>query len=228
MKKHRGLLLVVALLLVVVVGGVATLTYSRYLTASEGASTAKVAPWKIKVNDTNVVETKQFTGSEITWTQNDYVSDGYIAPNREGTFKIKIDPTGSKVAVDYEIQIDTADMASANKNIRITSVDVDGTVITVSDGKYSGTITLDEVSMAGGKYANINSLYYLYTGQTYWTLSPSNFNSNNTFANVGYVNSTGTLSNNSVTNANGVRPDSYLLLYLTFLVQLIMVGCRWR
>lgn len=145
MKKHRGLLLVVALLLVVVVGGVATLTYSRYLTASEGASTAKVAPWKIKVNDTNVVETKQFTGSEITWTQNDYVSDGYIAPNREGTFKIKIDPTGSKVAVDYEIQIDTADMASANKNIRITSVDVDGTVITVSDGKYSGTITLDEV-----------------------------------------------------------------------------------
>lgn len=145
MKKHRGLLLVVALLLVVVVGGVATLTYSRYLTASEGASTAKVAPWKIKVNDTNVVETKQFTGSEIIWTQNDYVSDGYIAPNREGTFKIKIDPTGSKVAVDYEIQIDTADMASANKNIRITSVDVDGTVITVSDGKYSGTITLDEV-----------------------------------------------------------------------------------
>lgn len=145
MKKHRGLLLVVALLLVVVVGGVATLTYSRYLTASEGASTAKVAPWKIKVNDTNVVETKQFTGSEITWTQNDYVSDGYIAPNREGTFKIKIDPTGSKVAVDYEIQIDTADMASANKNIRITSVDVDGTVITVSDGKYLGTITLDEV-----------------------------------------------------------------------------------
>lgn len=81
--------------------------------------------------------------------------------------------------------------------------------LTVASGKLTypiGLITLDEVSMAGGKYANMNSLYYLYTGQTYWTLSPSSFSSNNASAYVWYVISTGTLNNYWATAASGVRP----------------------
>ena len=35
-----------------------------------------------------------------------------------------------------------------------------------------GLITIDEVAMAGGGYYIANTSYYLYTGQTYWTLSP--------------------------------------------------------
>ena len=35
-----------------------------------------------------------------------------------------------------------------------------------------GLITIDEVSFAGGLDGAGNSNYYLYTGQTYWTMSP--------------------------------------------------------
>ncbi|MEI3508312.1 MAG: hypothetical protein V8R01_04220 [Bacilli bacterium] len=38
-----------------------------------------------------------------------------------------------------------------------------------------GLITADEVNMAGGKTSAQNLLYYLYSGTTYWTMSPSHF-----------------------------------------------------
>jgi len=38
-----------------------------------------------------------------------------------------------------------------------------------------GLITADEVVMAGGKYPNANSKYYLYTGHKFWTMSPKEF-----------------------------------------------------
>ena len=38
-------------------------------------------------------------------------------------------------------------------------------------------ITADEIAMAGGVYNVVNSDYYLYNGQYFWTTSPSNFGS---------------------------------------------------
>ena len=38
-----------------------------------------------------------------------------------------------------------------------------------------GLITADEASFAGGLYAASNNAYYLYTGTTYWTMSPSHY-----------------------------------------------------
>ena len=41
--------------------------------------------------------------------------------------------------------------------------------------KPVGLITVDEVNMAGGKNGFTNTLYYLYTGTDYWTMSSSHF-----------------------------------------------------
>ena len=41
--------------------------------------------------------------------------------------------------------------------------------------KSIGLITADEVNMAGGLIGSGNSLYYLYTGSAYWTMSPNIF-----------------------------------------------------
>ena len=68
-----------------------------------------------------------------------------------------------------------------------------------------GLITADEVNMAGGMTGSVNSLYYLYTGTTYWTLSPSRFNGWFSAGEVD-VNSSGALVDNDVWNAYGVRP----------------------
>ena len=57
-----------------------------------------------------------------------------------------------------------------------------------------GLITADEINMAGAdnNYTS-NSSYYLYTGQVYWTGSPSGFNSDFSYSDVYFVNSSGDL-----------------------------------
>ena len=53
-----------------------------------------------------------------------------------------------------------------------------GDEYSISNGsltKAIGLITADEVNMAGGMVGAMNSLYYLYSGTNYWTMSPSRF-----------------------------------------------------
>ena len=70
-----------------------------------------------------------------------------------------------------------------------------------------GLITADEVAYAGGVNFSNNSGYYLYTGQYYWTMSPSSFNSGNSRAYVFYVNTGGSLGPDIVGwVAPGIRP----------------------
>ena len=74
------------------------------------------------------------------------------------------------------------------------------------DLDYSvGLITADEVNMAGGINGSVNSLYYLYTGTTYWTMSPSRF-FDWFLAYEMYVRATGELAHYSTWNARGARP----------------------
>lgn len=146
MKKKRSMaVVVVVLLLVLIAGGVVTFTRSRYQSSATGSDTAKVAPWVVKVNDTDIVANNTFTADSITWAENENVSDGYIAPGRVGTFEIVIDPSGSKVAMEYEVAIDDSALDSYSQ-ISITSVKVGETVLTAdADGNYTGTISLAEV-----------------------------------------------------------------------------------
>ena len=74
-----------------------------------------------------------------------------------------------------------------------------------------GLITVDEAAFAGGVYLSVNPKYYLYTGQTYWTMSPSDFSSSNAIASAWFVDSTGFLSAYWVTTLPDVRPVINLL-----------------
>lgn len=69
-----------------------------------------------------------------------------------------------------------------------------------------GLITVDEAAFAGGAYLSANSEYYLYTGQTYWTMSPYRFRSSSASAYAWRVYSTGNLDAYWVTSSHGVRP----------------------
>ena len=69
-----------------------------------------------------------------------------------------------------------------------------------------GLITIDETAYAGGVYNVPNSLYYLYTNKTYWTMSPSDFDANNANAYVWYIFLAGRLNTYYSTPARGVRP----------------------
>ena len=66
-----------------------------------------------------------------------------------------------------------------------------------------GLVTVDEAALTGITRNNANTGSYLYTGQTYWTMSPYTFRS---YACVFYVWSDGGLNNAYVTSTYGVRP----------------------
>ena len=68
-----------------------------------------------------------------------------------------------------------------------------------------GLITIDEAAFAGGKYGSLNQSYYLYTGQTYWTMSPSRFLSWDRASHEWAV-SDGLFSPRWTSSAYGVRP----------------------
>ena len=69
-----------------------------------------------------------------------------------------------------------------------------------------GLITADEVAMAGGKSGTINSSYYLYTNQYYWSGSPDYFSSASSYAYEFFVADNGTFVARYVYNSYGARP----------------------
>ena len=82
-----------------------------------------------------------------------------------------------------------------------------------------GLITADEVAMAGGVYGSSNISYYLYTGQTYWTMTPEvvSAGGGTVSANVSLIWSSGRfgMGDETVYNTYGVRPVLNLSVDIT-------------
>lgn len=133
------------LFLLVIVGVGLTIAYARYASNATSTMAAQVAPWKVSINNNDIVSTNTFTLADVDWEEDEYIADGYIAPGREGTLNIEIDPTGSKVAMRYKLEIDESNIT--NDSIIISSVTAStGDVTKESEGVYTGTIPLDEVT----------------------------------------------------------------------------------
>ncbi len=93
-------------------------------------------------------------------------------------------------------------LTCTNQNDRFTVEDT-----TKGNGALTypvGLITADELSMGGAVYAYGNSSYYLYTGDFYWTMSPSIFSDGGAL--VWRLDYAGYFSYNSVNSPLGVRP----------------------
>ena len=67
-----------------------------------------------------------------------------------------------------------------------------------------GLITVDEIMYAGGIYNLGNTNYYLYTGQIYWTMTPTWWNSSTAY--VFIMNNNGAMNGGNVINSFAIRP----------------------
>ena len=120
-----------------------------------------------------------------------YTNTGYgITPTMYGYERVynwasqgKLDPT---------LMCETNDSFSVNKGNQKLTYPI-------------GLITADEVNMAGGMTYMANSLYYLYTGTTYWTMSPAAFLYLFHSREID-VFSSGLLNYHATSNSSGVRP----------------------
>ena len=140
--KKRDYVFLLALLVLMVIISAGTYTYARYLTTVETSSDVTIAKWNVAVKegDNELSSTQKLT---LTVNKNTNVADGKMAPGSTASGEFTIDPTGSEVAIDYEINIDTTNIT--NDKIAIKSLSVGGDELAKNgEGKYVGTISLED------------------------------------------------------------------------------------
>ena len=94
MKKRKVLAVLVALLLVV---GAGVYTYARYTYSRTGSGDVDVATWAVALKQGGSEVSDNFTLG-LTLSNNNYVVNGKIAPDRSATATLEVDLTGTEVA----------------------------------------------------------------------------------------------------------------------------------
>ncbi|HQC84151.1 MAG TPA: hypothetical protein PLB45_04730 [Bacilli bacterium] len=133
-----GIILVIALL---------TNTYALFETNGNATIDQQIGKWEIKLNGTDISKsiTEDFVIDNFLYTDSSNVEDGYIAPGRKGYFDITINPTGTNVAVRYDIKI-SPDTTSYPSNITFQIEDrTNGTAVKTASDTYSGVIPLTSI-----------------------------------------------------------------------------------
>ena len=201
--------------------------YFGYMYGKTGASTY-VETHTNTNNSTIKTYLDTWYENNIKGTPNEqYVKDNLFCNDR--SFASNNSGTGTGTSATYYRWYNFANSPNNNKMMLTCPQKNDAfTVNDTSKGNGAltygvGLVTTDEVVLAGGWRSN-NSNYYLYSGQEYWTMSPSYFGGgyafghsvlSNGYAGDSYVGSTDgarpvlNLSSEILKNGNGTASDPY-------------------
>ncbi len=106
MKKRTVIKLTLLILILIVTFLIIRSTYSKYITKADDNATLHIANWNIKLNDKDISENKDFTENmKLIFDRNDYIAENVIAPTSTGSFKVKIESTGTELPFKYDLQI---------------------------------------------------------------------------------------------------------------------------
>ena len=140
MKNKKILAVLVALFLVV---GAGVYTYARYTFTKSGEGSVSVATWNVSLTQGGSAVTDNFNLA-LTLSENNYVVDGKIAPNRTATATLVLDLTGTEVATDYEVSL--ASLTGLPDGMTVSGVTADGTALSetsTGSGVYTGSVALN-------------------------------------------------------------------------------------
>ena len=103
MKKNKKILLIVIAIVAIVMAFLGGGAYAKYMSKVSGNGVAEVANWSFKVNESS----EQIQSISLKSTANNSkLLDNKIAPGTEGNFQVKLDATGSEVAVKYAVKFE--------------------------------------------------------------------------------------------------------------------------
>lgn len=129
-------------------------SYAKYSSSASAHTETPAGAWIVKVNNTDISAENvitNFTISNLSYPNSQYVAQNKIAPGSNGYFDIVIDPTGCSTAIQYDVTLDTSELSLIN-SIRLESAalivngveDVTG-IVRTGENTYSGIIDLDDV-----------------------------------------------------------------------------------
>lgn len=155
--KRRTILKILLLILILIVAFlIIRSTYSKYITATDDDTSIHTANWNIKLNDKDILECKDFTENmQLVFDKNEYIDENVIAPTSTGSFKVKIESTGTEVPFQYELQIaEPVDSVSTYlPDFRVYSYTINGSAPIIVDSSDANIIDIVEPPVdADGKF----------------------------------------------------------------------------
>lgn len=121
-------------------------SYALFETNSSGEANSTIGKWVIKISDVLISDNQmeEFSVDNFVYETNDNIADGYIAPGRNGYFDIVLDPTGTDVAIRYDLSFDNEQTYGDNIKYSVTLLNGEETIKT-GPNTYSGIVTLDQI-----------------------------------------------------------------------------------
>ena len=122
-------------------------TYTSYESLLDGNISSPIANWIIKIDGKTITQTEEVAGikiDDIIWKSHG-TRDGKVAPGSFGVMNISIDPSGSDVAIYYELEVIDKSIDDT-KFLRITNIYFDNSELIKTDvNKYVGVLSLDDI-----------------------------------------------------------------------------------
>ena len=123
-------------------------SYALLQTISSGSAEPKTGSWTIKINEKNISNgiTETFTLNNVIYDEsNENIENGYIAPGKSGYFDIVLDPSGTDVAISYEINVRLDECAYPNNiKLSVENTSTDGGVEVIGN-TFKGLISLNDI-----------------------------------------------------------------------------------
>ena len=121
-KKFTARIGVLALALTLVSTCLLGSTLARYVSDITGTGTANIAKWNVALSQGGTPQTADFNFTLAgTKDANANVDANAVAPGDKGKIEVKIDGTGSEVAYEYKIALDTSAFTTTTGNVKFYS-----------------------------------------------------------------------------------------------------------
>ena len=147
MKLNRKITFLLALLALFYCVSLIQSTYAKYLSTADADTNITIARWNILVNNQDISQNSNFSEVlEPTFTGNENIKDGVIAPTAIGYFAITLDGSTTDVSFSYDISFSEADDNTVT-DLKITKYEIDGHSYTYN-GPISGNILLNDQNRA--------------------------------------------------------------------------------
>ena len=148
-KKVLQVFIIAILILLCIAFLKSRVTYTSYETSINGNISSPIASWRINIDgkDISTLSTEGLTINSINWITNN-VREGKVAPGSVGDMKIVVDPTGTDVAIYFELEIIDKSV-DESKFLKVTNISVANTDVElrrIAVNKYAGILTLDDIS----------------------------------------------------------------------------------